>query len=54
MMKPKRDNLRKLSSNTTRDFLFQMPEDVSQRSSVVKVPELDSKNLIDEHVKRAF
>merc|ERR1712070_461166 len=46
--RPARESSRTSSSNSTRDSSFPTPEDASQRSSEVKVPELDSRNLTDE------
>jgi len=47
MSNPK-ERLKTCLFNTIRDFSFKTPEDASQRSSEVQVPELDSRNLIDE------
>merc|ERR1712021_188656 len=43
-----KERLKTCLFNTIRDSSFRIPEDASQRSSVVQVPEQDSRNLIDE------
>merc|ERR1711935_594873 len=43
-----KERLKTCLFNTIRDSSFRILEDASQRSSVVQVPELDSRNLIDE------
>ena len=47
-----RESSRKCSSNTTRPSSSLIPEDAKPRSSVVQVPDLDSKSLTDEHKGR--